>query len=166
MQLFFEDDQNVYGIPIALERVKDTALISTADSCRGVPTTSFIYNLIHKLKQYSSSQAATNTGYPMLNIYTKDSVVYKVKVALPLNKKLSSKENIEYKWMLPHGYILVSEIQGPPSTVEAAFQQLELYVKENNLNPPAIPFYSLVTDRSLEPDSSRWITRIYYPVMD
>jgi hypothetical protein len=30
---------------------------------------------------------------------------------------------------------------------------------------PAIPFYSLITDRLKEPDSSKWITKIYFPVM-
>jgi hypothetical protein len=42
---------------------------------------------------------------------------------------------------------------------------MELYISDHERVPPAIPFLSLVTNRMLEPDSSKWITLIYYPVM-
>ena len=34
-----------------------------------------------------------------------------------------------------------------------------------HLTSPAISFQSLVTDRQVEKDSLKWITKIYYPIM-
>ena len=44
-------------------------------------------------------------------------------------------------------------------------KQMEQYVSDHKYVRIAIPFQSLVTDRMNEPDSSKWITKIYYPIM-
>jgi hypothetical protein len=105
------------------------------------------------------------TGFPMLNIYKTDSVNYLTRVAIPVDKKLPSSGNISYKWMLGGGNILVTDVRGGPFSIDSAFQQLEYYVHDYNRTSPAIPFQSLVTDRSKVPDTTKWITRLYYPVM-
>jgi hypothetical protein len=49
--------------------------------------------------------------------------------------------------------------------VDKGMQQLEYYLNEHRLRPPALPFQSLVTDRLVERDTTKWITRLYYPVI-
>jgi hypothetical protein len=63
------------------------------------------------------------------------------------------------------GNMLVTEVKGGQIEVNKASVQLLNYISDYNRTAPAIPFESLVTDRRKEPDSSKWITRIYYPVM-
>ena len=166
MNSFFADPVKVYGIDIRQEAVVDSTLLSTYDSIKGYPSVEFIYSLIGKLKDYTISQNARVTGNPMLNIYTKDSLIYLVKVALPIDKKLISSGKITYRWMLPGGKILVADVKGDTKTIDLAFKQVEFFVNDYNRHPPAIAFLSLVTDRLLEKDSTKWITRIYYPVME
>jgi hypothetical protein len=67
--------------------------------------------------------------------------------------------------MLGGGNILVTDVNGGPSAIKYAFDRLEEYVSDTKRIPPAIPFESLITDRRKERDTSKWITRIYYPVM-
>lgn len=166
MKDFFTDREKVYGIKINHEQVKDSTLISTYDSSKGYPSTGLVYSLIENLKNYSASESANITGYPMLNIYTTDSVIYLTRVALPIDKKLPKKGKISYKWMLGGGNILYTDVTGDSRKVDQAFNQLDNFAKDYNHIPPAIPFYSLVTDRSLVKDSSRWVTRIYYPIRE
>jgi len=66
--------------------------------------------------------------------------------------------------MMKAGNILVTEVKGGPSIINNAFKQMDTYVTDHERIPPAIPFLSLVTNRVQEPDTSKWITRIYYPV--
>jgi hypothetical protein len=165
MKSFFSETKNVYGYDIRHELVKDSILVSTYAESKTYPSTEFIYALIDQLKKYISSNAAKETGLPMLNIYRKDSVNYTTRVAIPVDKKLPTSGNISYKWMLGGGNILVTDVQGGSFSVNSAFQQLENYVQDHQRTAPAIPFQSLVTDRSKEADTSKWITRIYYPVM-
>jgi hypothetical protein len=62
------------------------------------------------------------------------------------------------------GNILVAEVKGGPYTVTNAFNSLHDYVTDHDLQSPAIPFQSLITNRLQQPDSTKWITKIYYPI--
>jgi len=162
---YLSKGEHNYKVPIREEKVKDSLLISTSDSSIGYPTTIFIYNLIDELRNYASHQKAVVTGLPMLNISTADSVHFFTRVALPVDRKLPSSGRITYKWMLGGGNILVTEITGGPYTINKAITEIELYMEEHRRTAPAIPFQSLVTDRTKEPDTAKWVTRIYYPAM-
>jgi hypothetical protein len=140
-------------------------LLFTFASSKGLPGTEFIYGLIDQLKNYAADQSAKVTGYSMLNISTIDSIHFLTKVAVPIDKKLKPSGNISYKWMLGGGKILVAEVQGGPASINKALKQVEVYVQDYHLIAPAIPFQSLITDRTKEKDTSKWITKIYYPVM-
>ena len=165
IKTFFSKAENIYDVPIRHQKVVDSILISTYAPSKGYPSIEFIYNLVDQLKSYSARQSAKETGYPMLNISTSDSINYLTRVAIPVNKKLKSSGNISYKWMLGGGNILSTEVKGGFHSIDKAFKQLENYVNDHNRTAPAIPFQSLVTDRMQERDTSKWITRIYYPVI-
>jgi hypothetical protein len=69
------------------------------------------------------------------------------------------------KWMMKGGNILSGEVIGGPQEIDAATKQFELYIHDYQRTIIAIPFQMLITDRTKEPDSTKWITRIYYPVV-
>ena len=165
MRSFFSKPENIYGFAIRQEPVIDSILVSTFATAKGYPSTAFIYNLLNQLRDYVKNQSAKETGYPMLNIGTEDSINYLTRVAIPVDKELKSSGNISYKRMLGRGKILVTEVKGGPGSISNAFYQMKNYVSDYQRVAPAIPFLSLVTDRIKEPDSSKWITRVYYPVM-
>ena len=165
IQTYYSKLENTYGIIIEEVPVVDSSLIFISDSSHGYPSSKFIYNLIDQLKKYSLEQGARQSGFPMLNVYTIDSISFLVKVALPVNKKLKDAGLIKYKWMLGGGKILISDVTGETSKVNYALKQLEYYLKDYNRVAPAIPFMSLITDRLVEKDSTKWKTRIYYPVI-
>lgn len=155
----------LYNYNIQKEIVVDSTLIFTAAETKEIPGTDFIYLLVDKLRNYIKNHSANETGFPMLNIYTQDSINYLVKVAIPVDRKLPDTKDIHYRWMLGGGNILTTEVKGGPSAIRKAYEQILYYISDYRRVAPAIPFESLVTDRRYEPDSSRWITRIYYPVM-
>ncbi len=156
---------NVYGIDIKRELVKDSSLVFTSASFKNYPTNEEIYSLIDKLRIYIKSQSATPTDSPMLNIRKENSSEYITKVAIPVDKILESKGDISYKWMLPKGNILTADVEGGVQKVDSAFASVESYIYDNYMNSPAIPYYSLITNRLAEKDSSKWKTRIYYPII-
>lgn len=162
---YYSKSENIYGIKIKADYVKDTALIATGKIFNKVPDVTAVYQMVAMLKTYALQQGAVITNYPMLNISTEDSVHFLTKVALPLNKKIEDKGDIQSKWMLPDGNILVAEVQGGPNSINAALKKIEMYAEEYRRIAPAIPFQSLVTDRTTQPDTSKWITRLYFPVM-
>ena len=83
--------------------------------------------------------------------------------AIPVNKYIPTNKNFLFKRMVP-GKILVTEVIGGVNTTANALKELELYITDRHLQSPAIPFESLVTDRSKQPDTSKWVTKVYYPI--
>jgi len=162
MKLFLEKPENVYGMHIDQILVKDTILVTSKFSSGQYPSTSKIYGFINGIKKYISANNAKETNYPMLHVW-RDSGVFHTTVAIPVDRRIPESTVYLIKRMVP-GRILVSEVKGGSYTTGEALRQLGLFISDYHLASPAIPFESLVTNRMEEPDTSKWVTKIYYPV--
>jgi hypothetical protein len=165
IQLHFSKQENLYGYPIREVAIQDSLLVFTDQLSTGYPSTAFVYTLVDKLHTYTTSQSAKETGYPMLNVTTTDSIHFLTQVAIPVNRVLFPSSGISFKRMLAEGNILAVDVKGGPVAVQRAFRQVENYIVDYHRTPPAMPFVSMVTDRRQQPDTTQWVTRIYYPVM-
>jgi hypothetical protein len=164
VEKLYTDIKHLYGFDIKKHTVVDSTLIFTSEETRGLPDYKRIYQLIDELRDYIHRNDANETGNPMLNIYTADSLNYIIKIAIPVNKKLPDSGKFRYRWMLGGGNILITEVRGGPGRIRQAHQQILHYIGDHQRIMPAISFESLVTNR-LKTDTGAWITRIYYPVM-
>lgn len=155
----------LYDFDIQKKHVVDSILIFTSGETKGYPPVEKVYAMIDQLKDYIKKQSAIETGFPMQNIYTADNLNFLIKVAIPVDRRLPDSGSIHYRWMLPGGNMLITEVKGGQQEINKAYQQITNYISDYGRTSPAIPFESLVTDRRKEQDSTMWITRIYYPVM-
>jgi len=162
LEEYYSRDENLYGMKFTGSTVSDTALVSTSEVRTTIPGTSEIYGMLDRLENHIKKNGAEKTGNPMLNISEdKDSVL--VRVAIPVNKRIPDSGNISYRWMLPGGLIMIAEYKGGPYGAMKAVKIAEEYLRDHDLKQPAIPYQSLVTNRLAEPDTSKWVTRIYCP---
>lgn len=157
--------EDLYGFDIKNEKVEMQFLMSTSKVFPHYPTTEDIYSLVSIIRDHISKTDGKEEFSPMLNIESKDSIHYYVRVGVPVNKKLPEKETISLKQMVKNGNILVAEVRGDQKTISDAIKKIEQYITDYQRSIIAIPFQSLITDRSKEPDSTKWITKIYYPVV-
>jgi hypothetical protein len=160
-----ENVKDLYGYEIKNEKVEMQFLLSTSKTFSHYPTTGDIYSLVSIIRDYIRETDAKEEFSPMLNIESQDSINYYVRVGVPVNKNLPGKENISLKQMVKNGNILVAEVRGDQKIINEAIKQIEKYITDYQRSNIAIPFQSLITDRSKEPDSTKWITKIYYPVV-
>jgi len=161
---FARRKENVYGISIHDTATPTTLLIATKTIVPTYPHQEDVYKLIHSLQTYSSRQQATTTGYPMINITPLEKGGFQLMAGLPINKSIPEKEPF-FNRTVPADRFLVTQVTGGDSTVKQAFSQLQLYIQDYRRTIMAIPFQQLITDRSTEPDSNKWVTIIYFPVM-
>src|SRR5687768_4017996 len=160
---FLRKDENIYGLAIQETTVTDTLLLTSNQKSASYPTPPMYYKMIQEIRDFMRGKGLTETNYPMLHIQ-KQANQYEARVAVPVNKPIPASGNIELKKMVK-GKLLTVEIRGGPATIDQSFLQMENYIFEKRLVSPAIPFQSLVTDRLLEPDTSKWITKLNYPVL-
>lgn len=157
-------EENIYGLAIRQEKVKDSAFVALRFETTGYPQTTAVYAAIAELRQYIQAKGATESAPPMLHANVVENQKYEVMVAIPVNRPLEGFGKIEPKRMVL-GNILVAEVKGGAYTAEKAIETLTAYVTDRKRLSPAMPFQSLVTNRMQEPDTSKWITRVYFPVI-
>ena len=164
MASFLNEKENVYDYSFVIGSTKDTILIATKSISPVYPSTSYVYASINNLKKYIASEKANITGFPMLNVTKLSDTEFQIMVAIPIDKTLKEKGNIFSRRLVP-GHFMITEVKGGDSTINNALNQARLYFEDYRKTSMAIPFQSLITDRIMEPDSSKWVTRIYCPVL-
>lgn len=163
LKLYFQKEENVYGMKVVNQKVTDSSLISTKKSFTHYPSSLEIYSLINSLKKFIKQKKGIETNYPMLNVHKETTDNYVAMVAIPTNHDLPSEGKFQLKKMVL-GNILMAEIKGGQYRILKGEQELQNYVNDYKKVSPAIPYQSLVTNRLLEMDTTKWITRLYYPI--
>jgi len=162
---FFESDEKIYGLKITKNKVKDLSFISVKQVFDHNPAMVDVYGMIGELKDYIAQQNATETNHPIMHIRQTDSTNFEAMVAIATDRDLPGTERFILKRMVP-GNILETKVTGGSATADHAESMLELYATEHRKNSPAISYQMLITNRMAEPDTSHWVTRLYYPVFD
>jgi hypothetical protein len=163
LKAFVKKDENVYSLKISETSIRDSFLISKKQLFTQQPTMQDVYSLINDLKIYAAKNNCVQTYVPMLNILH-DSDKYRVMVALPINKEITAKPPVSFVKMVT-GNFMTTQVKGGLLTVQNALQQMQLYFSDYDKTPMAITFQYLVTDRIKETDTTKWVTKIYAPVL-
>jgi hypothetical protein len=164
MKAFLEKTKNIYGFEIKKTLVTDSVLISLRRSFEHYPTVQEIDAMIRDLKKYIVQNKAIERNSPMLNVLRLDSSHYEAMSAIPVDKALPRTNEFAPKFLLKGGNILEAEVRGGPTTIENGLEEIENYRSDFRYTSPAIPYQLLVTDRLKEKDTTKWITKLYYPV--
>lgn len=163
MKNYFSDRAKVYGLRIETTTEKDSTMLLYKTTFNHYPSTEEIYKIIYSIRNYIKTNGGKENDYPMLNVHKEGVDRFETRVAVPTESDVTPTGKFEVKKMVL-GNILVSQVEGGMEKVREGEKQLANYVQDYNIPSPAIPFQSLVTERISEPDSSKWITRLYYPI--
>lgn len=163
LKTFIENQVNVYGIAFHERMSNDSTLVALRCTTKHYPSTKDVYSLVAQLRKYIKEQGGKEYNFPMLNVKKLNDSTFESMVALPVNKFLPGNGEILYKRYVPWK-VLMAEVKGGSYTVENALRQMNIYINDYQKKAMALPFQSLVTDRSKQPDTSKWITRIYTPI--
>jgi hypothetical protein len=160
---YFDNPENIYGLKITMQKVVESSLISLKNTFQHYPSTEEIYGMIQSVKEYIKKTGGEEAGYPMLHVEKEGAEIFETMVAMPTTNDLPAQGQFQVKHM-HMGFMLAAEVTGGVYRVVKGEKELSNYVSDYKRNSPAIPFQSLVTNRLLETDSTKWVTRLYYPV--
>ncbi|MDP4252433.1 MAG: GyrI-like domain-containing protein [Bacteroidota bacterium] len=163
LRAFLDDKEKVYGIRIREVSTTDSFLIAIRSIYPSRPGTGDLSALIHKLKSIIAAGSVRETGNPMVNITPAGQGKFEAMVAIPTNRELKGDKNV-ISSKLVRGKYLMTEVRGGDYTVNKALEQLQEYMYDYQRTTMAIPFQSWVTDRSVEHDTAKWVTKVYCPV--
>lgn len=159
-----ENDENIYGLKVKRVTVIDSVLISTRSSFDHYPDEKEIDQMVQKLKNYIKAENAMEKNYPMLNVFKTGTDNYEAMIAIATDRALPATTDFTPKHVLKGGKLLEAEFKGGPYAIKKAFDEFEKYRMDFQLLSPAIPYQMMITDRLKETDTTKWITKFYYPV--
>lgn len=160
----FSDVEKLYGFKIERKQLVHTAYISLKQPFDHQPSVPEIDSLVKEVKQYIASQQGREMDAPIMNIYRGETSPFEAMVAIATDRELPSTNRFLLKNMVRNGYVMVAEVKGGPQVIDSCKKELENYVLDYRKSSPAIPFQQMITDRAKEKDSSKWITKLFYPV--
>ena len=162
---FLSFPKNIYQLSIFKTSIHDTTMLSGKFTSATYPTIPEIYGYFEVINKSILKQKGKSTGYPLVYVRMVDSGQFETQVALPTSHILKNDGELFYRRMVP-GNFLCTEVRGGTFNVSEGMKQLEFFLRDNNKTIMAIPFEQWITNRIQVPDSSKWLTRIYIPVVE
>ena len=84
--------------------------------------------------------------------------------AIPIDKEVEGNEEIEYR-VVKAGAALNVDHYGDYDAVGPAHYAIEDYANANGISLEGFAIETYVTDPEEEPDTSKWLTKITYPIV-
>ena len=90
---------------------------------------------------------------------------YKIMLGYPINKihELNSTSDLVIKKMIP-GKLLTGTVYGGPASITNGHDKMRQYILDYGKEEVALPYEITITNRCKEPDTTKWVTKLCYPV--
>lgn len=163
LQQLLHNREKVYGIKLQRILNGERSLLVLDSTLNYRPGIAEVYKYIAQLRKEITQQGANEINHPMLHISETTEGKYFMMVAVQTDKKTDRRGQMYYKHTYP-GYTLVTQVTGGPGAIEQAISKMQLYISDYQVVSPAIAYAEMITDRSKESDTSKWLSRVYYPV--
>jgi len=162
---YYTSVENLYDLDIKRSNVQVEYIATQSHTFSHYPSAKEIYSLIDQIKSYIKNQGGTETGFPMLHVSEISTRQFLTQIGIPTDKQLPDSKAINSKRMLKGGFILTAEVTGSRQVISDAKRQMEFYIQDQGKTSVAISYESLVTNRVEQPDSNKWVTQLYFPII-
>lgn len=102
-------------------------------------------------------------GAPFAIWYIWDGDTFVFDNCIPITKKIGGTALVKY-FKTYAGKVARVEHRGTYESTQYSWEALEKYIAENSLIKNGDPWETYVTDPESEPDPSKWITELYWPI--
>lgn len=116
-----------------------------------------------KIMGYLEEKGAEMNGHPTGLYFSWTDTLTKMAAAIPVNMEVEGNDEIEGR-LIGGGQALQIDYYGPYDGVGPAHYALEDYSNENGVNLEGFAMEVYVTDPMEEADTSKWLTKIIYPI--
>ncbi len=116
-----------------------------------------------KIQELIKKNGANIIGAPMAITLAWDSLSWDFEAAIPIDKEIKGTDKVQIKQSYS-GKVIFLSYTGPYEKTYKAYTELENYKKEKGYSDNGGPWEVYITDPGSEPDTSKWITEIYFPV--
>jgi hypothetical protein len=161
LKSFLDKSENIYGSPIVYEKIKDTLYIANTIVQNTYLDTKQLTTAIEKLHAYTKLTGGKESGFPIMIVSHLETGEYRTVIGMPISNLIPETKDFVLKRMPQTGRAVTTVIVGGMQSMFKGLGAITKYQSDYYLDQPIIPFFSLITDRAKETDSSKWVTKIW-----
>jgi len=113
--------------------------------------------------EYAGNHGAQMAGPPMAIWYEWEDEVMVFDNVIPITKKISGSGDVRFIKTYS-GKVVKTTHMGDYESTQFSWAAMEEYIEANELETNGAPWETYITDPQTEPDPSKWITELYWPV--
>ena len=137
--------------------------LSMTDSVTVENIGSSLGNMYGKIGGHMAANQIEPAGPPFTIYHTWDGKSTKMEAGMPTGEETKGSEEIA-SGMSYAGPALKVTYMGPYEGTGAAHEAIDVYATANGKEIVGPPWEIYITDPGTEPDTSKWITEVYYPI--
>ena len=142
--------------PIWMLAVKDTCILAETDDLLALQ--------FEQLADFVQKNGVRVSGASMASYTESPDGRIIVEAAIPVAKKAEGSGDV-YGTQFGPTAVVTANHAGAWSTIQATHQAINIWINEQGLTPSGAPWNVYMTTPAMEPDTSRWQTAIFYPVL-
>lgn len=158
-----ENTSSAVNFPIEELTIESFYYIAIQDTCAVADVGPKMDAMLGKVMEYATSSGITPAGYPFAIYHSWGTVGTRFTTGVPVAKEQKGEGDIK-GGVSYSGNVLKVKFMGPYEGTEQVHESIGDYADKNGKEIVGAPWEVYVTDPSQEPDTSKWITEIYYPV--
>jgi hypothetical protein len=162
---YYTPVKNLYDFDIKESNVQVEYITTQAQTFSHYPSVKEIYSMIDETQSFVKTQGGAEMGFPMLHVSEISTSQFFTQIGIPTNKQLPDSKTMKTKRMLKGGHILTAEVTGNRLKLSEAKKQMEFYIQDQNKVTVAISYEYLITNRVEQPDSNKWVTQLFFPII-
>jgi effector-binding domain-containing protein len=136
--------------------IKDSAMVNDVGAKMGT--------LFGELSAFMQKNKIEMAGYPFCIYYSWDyTKPFVMECAIPITAKVPTSGRIVYRDFEPTK-VAKTIHKGSYESTAKTHENINTYLNINKIEIVGFPWEVYVTDPTTEPDTSKWITEIYYPI--
>ncbi len=122
-----------------------------------------IGKIFKEIYEYMMKKGIAPMGPPFSCWHGMNDRVFDMESGFPVRCPAEGEGRIK-RSTLPGGRAAVAMHIGPYDSLAGTYQALESWIKENGYQAEAYLWEVYMTDPCQEPDPSKWMTRVYWPI--
>jgi effector-binding domain-containing protein len=148
---------------IEIEKIESLEYFSERDTCSVITIGAKLGKMYTEIFDFISKNGIKESNPPFAIYHKFDGNIFDMEAGIPVDKLIPSKNKIIKSGKFSPSQAVVAYYYGPYEKDYLAHQQLKKWIKKHNKKIINSPFEVYVSDPSMEKDSSKWLTKIYYP---
>ena len=151
------------SIDVHVQQTDTLSYIGITDSCSLIDMPQRIIDLYNEILVFGARSGIDMTGRPLVVYHRLDEKSAVFESGVPVDKKVAVTGRIQYK-TIPGREHVVAHYYGSYDTLEDGHHAIQHWLQRHRRKTHGYTWEMYVTDPAAEPDTNKWLTRIYYPV--